>query len=109
MMKLRFLTVLLGLGMLLSAPAFALDLHAARAAGLIGETSGGYVAVIKATPETEALAANVNARRRNEYARISAENKQPVDVVARLAAQQIIAGLEPGALYQDADGAWKRR
>lgn len=108
-MRLRYLTVMLGLGMMLSAPAFALDLHEARAAGLVGETLGGYVAVLKATPETEALAAEVNAKRRNEYARISAENSQPVAVVGKLAAQQIIEGLEPGEFYQGVDGTWKRR
>lgn len=108
-MKRRVLTVLSLIGALMAYPAFALDLHEARSAGMVGEKLDGYVAALKTTPDVKALVADVNAKRQQEYSRISSQNGQPVDVVAKLAAPQIIKGLEPGSLYQDNDGHWQTR
>jgi uncharacterized protein YdbL (DUF1318 family) len=93
----------------LALPAWALDLHSARAAGQVGEKADGYVEALKATPDVNALVAEVNAKRKAEYARISKENGQSVDVVAKLAAGEIIKGLPAGASYQGGDGSWKKR
>ena len=41
----------------------------------------------------EALVRDINARRLQEYERISKENKQPLDVVIKLAVEQVIAKL----------------
>ncbi len=108
-MKLRFLTVLAAVGMLAAFPAFALDLQQARSAGIVGETLEGYIAAVKPSAEANALVADVNAKRKQEYARISAANKQSVSVVAKLAAEQIINGLPSGSFFQTPDGAWKKR
>ncbi len=108
-MKPRVLTILAMLGALIAFPAFALDLHQARTSGMVGEKLNGYAAALKDTPEIDALVADVNAKRKQEYARISKQNGQPVDVVAKLAAAQIINGLEAGGSYQDANGNWKTR
>lgn len=97
------------LAALLASPALALDLQDARASGKVGETTKGYVAAIDGSADVKALVAEVNAKRKAEYARISKENGQPVDVVATLAAKQIIEGLPSGASYQDASGSWKKR
>ncbi len=108
-MKLKFLTIFAVLGALIAFPAFALDLHQARTSGMVGEKLDGYAAALKASPEVNALVESVNTKRRQEYARISKQNGQTVDVVAKLAAVQIINGLEPGSPYQGADGNWKTR
>jgi uncharacterized protein YdbL (DUF1318 family) len=97
------------LGALIAFPAFSLDLHQARTSSMVGEKADGYTAALKATPEVNALVADVNAKRKVEYARISKQNGQPVDVVAKLAATQIINSLEPGSSYQDGKGNWKTR
>jgi len=94
---------------LLAFPAFALDLHEARSAGQVGEKADGYAAALKSSPEVTALVADVNAKRKQEYTRISKENGQPADVVAKLAAVQIIQNLDPGSKYQDESGSWKTR
>lgn len=108
-MKLR--TVVLGffLSLMLASPAFALDLSEARQAGSVGETLQGYIAAVKSSPEVESLVSDVNAQRKQEYARISKENGQAVDIVAKVAAEQIINNLEAGSLYQTTDGSWKKR
>ena len=105
-MKLRFL-VIAAAALLMAFPAWAIDLQEARAAGLVGEKTDGYVAVLQETPDALALAKDVNLKRRQEYLRISQENGQPVDVVAKLAAQKIIGKLDPGSYYQDGEGEWQ--
>lgn len=73
----------------ISAPALAMDLASARAAGLVCEVGDGY---IKATGSSAAdVVASVNAGRKAEYTKISSQNGQSVDVVAKLAGAQIIA------------------
>jgi uncharacterized protein YdbL (DUF1318 family) len=105
----RFAIILLLLGVFVTMPAFALDLHEARSTGMVGEKTDGYIAAVQQTPEVNALVADVNAKRQQEYTRISKQNGQTADVVAKLAAQEIINKLEPGSLYQAADGSWKKR
>jgi uncharacterized protein YdbL (DUF1318 family) len=101
--------VLVLLGMFAALPALALDLHQARSTGMVGEKTDGYVAAVQQSPEVNALVADVNSKRQQEYARISQQKGQPVDVVAKLAAQEIINKLDPGSLYQSADGSWQKR
>lgn len=108
-MNIRFLTILFAFGLLFAAPAFAMDLHDARNAGLVGEKPDGYVAAVKESPEVMSLVDEVNAKRKAEYARISGENQQPLGIVAKLAAKQIIEGLDDGNLYQDQNGVWQKR
>lgn len=106
-MKFRFLPAVAA--MLVAMPALALDLHAARAQGQIGEKLDGYVTALKPSSEVNALVSSVNAKRRAEYTKISKQNGEPVDVVGKLAAPQILQGLESGASYQDSNGNWQVR
>ncbi len=108
-MKIRTLVTAMSLTLVSAFPAFALDLQSARASGSVGETTKGYIASVKSSAEVDALVAEVNAKRRQEYSKISAANGQGVDIVAKIAAEQIIKNLEPGHLYQAADGSWKKR
>lgn len=93
----------------LSLPALALDLHEARRSGQIGEQNDGYVRALQSSPAVNALVQDVNSKRQQEYARIAASKGQTATVVAKLAAEQIAKGLEAGAQYQDAGGAWQKR
>ncbi len=108
-MKFRTFLIAATLFTLFALPVFALDLAQARASGAVGEKLDGYITALQSTPEVQALVANVNAKRRDEYARISKENGQPLDVVAKLAAQQVINNLPRGSSYQAPDGSWRKR
>jgi len=108
-MKLRFISMIVALSVLLAFPAFALNLHQARDAGIFGEKNDGYVAVLKKTPEAEALAKDINQKRKQEYERISKQNNQPVKIIASHAAKQIAEGINAGNKYQDTNGNWKTR
>jgi len=98
-----------GMLALVALPALALDLQQARTQGLVGEQLSGYVSIVTPSPEVNQLVAEVNTKRRAEYARISKENGQPIDVVGKVAAQKIIENLPAGAMFQGVDGSWKKR
>jgi len=108
-MKYRLLTLIAVLGLFVALPALALDLQGARSSGLVGESLDGYVEAIVDRGDVNALVAEINAKRKAEYVRISRENGQSVDIVAKLAAEQIINRLDAGAYYEGLDGNWKRR
>lgn len=108
-MKHTNIALIFAFALILSAQAFAMDLAQGRAQGLVGEKLDGYVAAISAAPEAQALANEVNVRRREEYLKISKQNGQPASVVSKVAAESIIKGLPAGSLYQGADGSWKKR
>ncbi len=107
-MKKTLLASLVLAASLFALPAFAADLHSARAAGQIGEKNDGYVVSRASSPEIDALVNEVNAKRQAEYARIGASKGQSADVTAKLAAPEIQSRLEAGAWYQDASGSWKQ-
>lgn len=110
-MKRTFLTAFLTFAAVavLAGQAWAMTLDQARSAGLVGEKRDGYVAVIGSDSGAQTLVNDVNARRRQEYEKISRQNGQPVSVVAKLAADHIIGGLPGGAFYQGTDGSWKKK
>ncbi len=103
----RILAVLSLVFALTALPAFAADLHSARAAGQIGEKADGFVTALD--PSVQALADEVNAKRRVQYAEIAAKKGQTIEVVGAVFAGTIAAGLEKGAKYQGADGSWKTK
>lgn len=86
-MKKILLSALLSLSVISSA--LALDLRDARSKGLVKESASGYIEAASSMPEVQVLVKDVNAKRKAEYERISKENGQSVEVVGKLAAEQI--------------------
>lgn len=76
-----------------ASAAMALDLQQARSQGLVIEQPDGYISASSSDAEVSNLVNDVNSKRKQEYERISKEKGQPVDVVAKLAADQIKAKL----------------
>lgn len=105
-----FLTFV-ALAALLAAPQFshALSLDAAKAQGLVGERSDGYLGVVSPTAEAAALAKEINNKRRAEYTRIATQNGQPRGVIEKLAAEKAYARSPAGHYLQGADGSWKKK
>ncbi len=106
LMKKAFLTFAV---IAIAVPAMALSLNEARSKGQVGEKLDGYVQALSSGSDVNKLVAEVNARRKAEYERISKENGQPASVVGKLAAGQIINGLPKGSKYQSSDGSWKTK
>ncbi len=95
--------------MVSASAAFALDLDEARAKGLVGERSDGYLSAISNSPEVTAFVVNINGQRKAEYKRIAANNGQSVDVVEKLAATKIFENADAGTLFMNPQGQWVKK
>ena len=93
-----------------TSPAFAQDLKSAKAQGLIGEMTTGYLGAVKAvTPEVQQLIASVNSERKQRYQDIAAKNGTPVGAVEALAARKAIEMTPAGEYVQNPDGSWQKK
>lgn len=103
--------LMLGLSSMLALPAsgWAMDLHAAKAAGMVGEKPDGYLGIVQNGVGVAALVADVNGKRRAHYQAIAAKNGtslQAVEVLAGRTAQQKTA---PGQFIMTPSGQWVRK
>jgi uncharacterized protein len=111
--------LLAGLGLVVATSPLALfarlamaqDLASAKRNGLLGERIDGLLGVVKAdTPaDIRALADDINAKRRQEYARIAEREGVPVEAVAQLAGEKLIARAGAGEWVVGADGQWRQK
>lgn len=106
-MRKRLLTAALTLA-LLSAPALALTLSEARQQGRV-ETLNGYLAPLRQDKETLALVKQINAARSESYQQLADDNNLPVDEVAKMAGQKLVARAQPGEYVQGLNGQWLRK
>ncbi len=90
--------LLLSVGLLVSAVAFAIDVDSAKRQGLIGERVDGYLGVVvqSAASEVNALVREINAKRQAEYDRIAKANGITRQAVEMLAGKKTIAKTRPG-------------
>lgn len=98
--------------MLLSIPtAFAQTLDEAKAAGLIGEKSDGYIGLVQGTAPAavEQLVTSVNNQRRERYEQIARENGISISQVAQLAYARAVEATRSGNYVEDASGRWVRK
>lgn len=108
MMK-QWMMALMGAVMFAGA-AYALDLDAAKAQGLVGEKRDGYLGVVaNGNSEAQALASDINAKRKAEYTRIAGQNGQALNVVEKLAAAKAFEMTRSGNYIQDAGGNWVKK
>jgi len=106
-MKKRLATGLLVLAM--SAQAQAITLNEARAQGRVGETLSGYIAPVRHDQETLALVSEINAARSESYQKLADSNNLPVDEVAKMAGQKLVARAQPGEYVKGINGKWLKK
>ncbi|QCR36050.1 YdbL family protein [Nissabacter sp. SGAir0207] len=102
-------TFLMALCLLCSGAAHALTLDEARAQGRLGETLGGYVAAVAPDAEAEALAAQINAARRERYQQLAARNHVSLESVAGLAGQKLVERAPAGQYVRGLNGLWLKK
>lgn len=95
--------------MILPVQAFALSLEEAKTKGWVGERVDGYVGPVISTPEVVTLVKDINNQRRAEYQRIAAQQNQPVDTIAKVAAQAAYNKTRSGNYIQSPQGAWVKK
>ncbi|HDT3137448.1 YdbL family protein [Enterobacter sp. Y17] len=103
----RLALILLALGM--NVQAAALTLNDARAQGRVGETLSGYLAPIQQDAETLALVNRINAARAENYQKLGDSNNLPVDEVAKMAGQKLVARAQPGEYVKGINGKWLKK
>lgn len=103
----RLALILLALGM--NVQAAALTLNDARAQGRVGETLSGYLALIQQDAETLALVNRINAARAENYQKLADSNNLPVDEVAKMAGQKLVARAQPGEYVKGINGKWLKK
>ena len=109
MAQLHKLLVAIALLVTLAVPALALDLDEARSQGLLGEQYDGYVGIVASpTPALEALAADINAKRKVHYAEIAQRNGTAVEAVAALAGKKLVESA-PSGQFVKTNGGWVKK
>lgn len=96
---------------LLLQNAWAIDLHSAKAQGLVGEANSGYLAAVKkpASSEIKALIADVNAKRKAKFQNTAEKTGTTVGQVSNRFYELAIQKTAAGNYYQDKNGNWKRK
>ncbi|MBX3329191.1 MAG: YdbL family protein [Nitrospira sp.] len=89
--------------------AFALSLDEAKAKGLVGEKTNGYLgAVNSSNAEAQALIEDVNQKRRQAYEDIAKRNRTGVLGVETLAGEKAIQNTKPGN-FIEGPGGWMKK
>jgi uncharacterized protein len=87
----------------------ALTLDEAKSRGLLGEKPNGYVGVVNtADGETQALAKDINQKRRQAYEEIAKRNGTGITVVETLAGEKAIQNTKPGYYFEGPSG-WVKK
>ena len=107
MKKLILLTIILTC--FFTSYCFALDLHAAKAQGLVGEKASGYLGVVKEQAGVVNLVKEINNKRKAKYSEIAKSNGASLDSVEKLAGQKAIAKTASGNFYQNSANAWIKK
>jgi uncharacterized protein len=93
----------------ITSSAFALSLDEAKANGLVGEKSNGYLGTVNpANPEAQALIEDVNQKRRQAYEDIAKRNGTNVQAVQTLAGEKAIQNTKPGN-FVEGPGGWMKK
>jgi len=103
--------LMLGLSSMVAIPAsgWAMDLHDAKASGLVGEKPDGYLGVVQGGAAVAALVADINGKRRAHYQAIAAKNGTSLQAVEVLAGRTAQAKTAPGQFIMTASGQWVRK
>ncbi|MCS5451683.1 YdbL family probable chaperone protein [Enterobacter huaxiensis] len=103
----RLTLLILALGF--NVQAATLTLNDARTQGRVGETLSGYIAPVAQDADTLALVNRINAARAESYQKLADSNNLPVDEVAKMAGQKLVARAQPGEYVKGINGRWLKK
>ena len=97
------------LSTVVASSAFALSLDDAKAKGLVGEKTNGYLGVVNpSNAEAQALIVDVNQKRRQAYEDIAKRNRTDIRAVETLAGEKAIQNTKPGNFVESPSGWIKK-
>ena len=110
MMTMKKLFAAIGL-LLFLQNAWAIDIRDAKEQGLVGEANSGYIAAVQspASAEVRALIADVNGKRKAQFAQTAQKTGVTVAQVANRFYELAVQKTAAGNYYQDAGGRWKKK
>jgi uncharacterized protein YdbL (DUF1318 family) len=91
--------------------AWAIDIHTAKAEGLVGEANTGFIAAVQtpASAEVRALIADVNNKREAQFESTARKTDTTVAQVANRFYELAVQKTTSGNFYQDSAGRWKKK
>lgn len=94
-----------------SANSWAITIGAAKAQGLVGERSDGYVGyvVTPARADVKTLVKGVNNKRKERFKRAVAKTNATMEQVSASFAQSALSKTKPGHYIQNANGQWVKK
>jgi len=80
----------------------------AKAKGLIGETVGGYLAVVDNSADRSVIDAmyDINIRRKSLYTKKAREQNVDVEEIAALTGEKVVENASSGEMVMYSDGQW---
>lgn len=99
------------LTILFSSASFAMDLSSAKAKGLVGEQTNGYLGSPKGKPsgDVAALIRDINAKRKAKYQQVAAKVGKSLSIVEQLAGEKAQSKTQAGHYVQTSSGKWIKR
>ena len=107
----KLLSALLLLMSVIATPAWALTLNEAKAQGLVGETTTGYLASVHTTPSknTLRLIHDINAKRKAAYIKGASKAGVTLNVMEMRIGQRLYDRASPGSYLQKPNGQWLKK
>ncbi|GGB80318.1 hypothetical protein GCM10011352_02510 [Marinobacterium zhoushanense] len=96
---------------LLASPVFALTLDEAKARGLVGEQSSGYLGVVTGSPsgEVKALVDDINGQRKALYIEKAKEAGVELKIMELRTGERLIKRAADGEYVRTPDGKWLKK
>jgi len=91
--------------------AWAIDIHAAKDQGLVGESTTGYLAAVQApaSSDVNALIAEVNKKRKEQFEAAAQKTGTTVAQVQNRFYELAVQKTHAGHYYQDSGGKWVKK
>ncbi|GAA0693183.1 hypothetical protein GCM10009104_20590 [Marinobacterium maritimum] len=99
------------LALLLSLPAYAISLDDAKAQGLVGERSTGYLGIVTTSPSADVkqLVQQVNSKRRALYQQKAGKAGVSLEIMELRTGERLQQMTPAGEYIQDDNGRWVRK
>jgi len=106
----KYLLTLITL-LLLSPTSWALSLNDAKAQGLIGERTNGYLGIVTTNADStlRVLVDDINRKRRKAYQEKAQKAGVDIQVIELRVGERLHKRASPGHFVQDNHGQWKRK
>ena len=101
-------TLLAASSLLFASMSFAIELDDAKAQGLVGEQTDGYLGAVVSKPDVIALIKEVNDKRKQKYAQLASKNNLTLEQVEKLAAKKAYEKTDTGHFVL-VNGTWVKK